>query len=171
MKKRPAQKKQKNRTLGSIPTLLGFVFGSIVVGSIGSLATYPAIPTWYRFLLKPSFSPPNWLFGPVWTLLFTLMGVAAYLVFKEGLKKPQVKAALSMFAVQFVFNVAWSFAFFGAHSPSLGLMVILILWFLIVFTLILFKRVNSLAGYLLIPYFLWVSFAMILNAAVYSLNG
>jgi benzodiazapine receptor len=171
MKKRPAQRKQKIQKSGSLLTLLGFVFGSIIVGSIGSLVTYPAIPTWYLYLQKPPFSPPNWLFGPVWTLLFTLMGIAAYLVFKEGLKKPQVKAALRMFAIQFVFNVAWSFAFFGARSPSLGLMVILILWFLIVFTLILFKRVNSLAGYLLMPYFLWVSFAMVLNAAVYSLNG
>lgn len=160
--------KKKTRVF---PTLAFFVIGSIISGSIGSIATTPAIPVWYAGLIKPSFQPPNWLFGPVWTLLFALMGTAAFFVWRKGINNKQVRFALMMFVFQFILNIMWSFAFFGAHSPYLGLLVIIPLWISIIMTIILFYRVRVVSGLLLIPYICWVSFAMILNAAIYSLNG
>jgi translocator protein len=153
------------------PTLLFFIVGSIFAGSIGTIATTPAIPIWYAGLIKPSFNPPNWIFGPVWTLLFTLMGIAAYVVWSQGKIKQHVKIALGVFVFQFLLNILWSFAFFGANSPLSGLLVIIPLWISIIVTIILFYRIQKISGYLLIPYILWVSFAMILNASIYSLNG
>jgi len=167
MKKRSSRTQKNNKVL----TLLTFIFGSIAVGSIGSLATAPAITTWYAGLIKPSFSPPNWIFGPVWTTLFALMGISAYLVWEVGWKKKDVRLALSMFIVQFVFNVVWSFAFFALHSPILGLLDIIMLWIAIIITIMLFSKVKREAAVLLLPYIAWVSFAMVLNAAVYQLNG
>jgi translocator protein len=160
--------KKKNSVFPALPL---FILGSIIMGSIGSIVTTPAIPTWYAGLIKPVFQPPNWLFGPVWTVLFALMGTAAFFVWRKGIHKKQVKSALLMFGFQFLLNILWSFAFFGAHSPYFGLLVIIPLWISIIVTIILFYRVRKVSGFLLLPYICWVSFAMILNAAVYSLNG
>jgi benzodiazapine receptor len=153
------------------PLLPLFIIGSIALGSVGSIATIPAIPTWYAGLVKPSFNPPNWIFGPVWTMLFALMGIAAFLVWCEGVAKKPVRFAFGMFLFQFLLNILWSFAFFGANSPLLGLLVIIPLWIAIIVTTLLFYRIRKLSGYLFIPYVLWVSFAMILNASIYALNG
>jgi len=150
--------------------LLLFIVASEAIGSIGSFATIPAIPTWYQFLTKPPFNPPNWIFGPVWTLLFACMGISAYLVWQESLTKKSVKNALTWFGIQFVFNVLWSFLFFKAQSPIAGLVCIGILWVLIICTIQLFMKVNKKAGFLLIPYLLWVSFATYLNAGIMLLN-
>jgi tryptophan-rich sensory protein len=150
--------------------LLLFIVASEVIGSIGSFATIPAIPTWYQFLTKPPLNPPNWVFGPVWTLLFACMGISAYLVWQEGLIKKSVKIALTWFGIQFLFNVFWSFLFFGAQSPIAGLVCIGILWVLIICTIQLFMKVNKKAGFLLIPYLLWVSFATYLNTGIVILN-
>lgn len=139
-------------------------------GLLGSLATRPAIPGWYSGLAKPAFAPPNWLFGPAWTLLYILMGTAAYLVWRRGLAAPGVKPALVVFLVQLALNLAWSWLFFGLRSPLAGLVEIVLLWCAIVVNIALFFRVSTAAGIMLLPYIGWVSFATALNAAIWSLN-
>ncbi|PJE69303.1 TspO protein [Candidatus Shapirobacteria bacterium CG10_big_fil_rev_8_21_14_0_10_38_14] len=139
-------------------------------GFIGSFFTTPSIPTWYATLNKPSFNPPNWLFGPVWTTLFILMGIAAFLIWRKGLKKKVVKNALIIFLLQLIFNTLWSFLFFKFHSPFWTLIDIVVLWVLILLVLIKFWKINKVAGILLIPYLLWVSFASFLNYTIYQLN-
>jgi tryptophan-rich sensory protein len=121
-------------------------------------------------LNKPSWQPPAWLFGPVWTLLYVLMGIALYLVWRAGLAAKGVKLALAIFFVQLVLNALWSFAFFGAESPLAGLVVIVALWAMIAATIAAFAPVSRAAAALLVPYILWVSFATVLNAAIYLLN-
>lgn len=142
----------------------------LLVGALGSLATRPAIGTWYAGLNKPVFTPPGWLFGPAWTVLYILMGLAAYLVWSRGLAAPGVKVALIVFLVQLLLNLAWSFIFFAARSPFWGFVEILVLWVAIAVTIVLFFRVRPLAGWLLLPYIGWVSFAAVLNAAIMVLN-
>jgi benzodiazapine receptor len=139
-------------------------------GFLGSIATTPQIPRWYAGLVKPSFTPPAWLFAPVWTTLYFLMGVSLFLVWRIGLGHGRVKAALSVFAAQLILNVLWSFAFFGWRSPLAGLVVIAALWVMIVLTIMSFSRLSMAAAVLLVPYILWVSFAAVLNAAIYRLN-
>jgi len=139
-------------------------------GFIGSFFTTPSIPTWYATLNKPSFNPPNWLFAPVWTTLFILMGIAAFFIWRKGLKKKEVKSALIIFLFQLIFNTLWSFLFFKFHSPFWALADIAVLWVLILLSLIKFWKINKAAGILLIPYLLWVSFASFLNYTIYRLN-
>ncbi|MFA6169746.1 MAG: TspO/MBR family protein [Candidatus Margulisiibacteriota bacterium] len=139
-------------------------------GVIGSIFTMPSIPTWYAALNKPFFNPPNWIFGPVWTLLFILMGIAAYLIWEKGWERKEGKLALLYFAVQLGFNVAWSIVFFNYHSPWGAFVVIVILWLLILETIIRFAKLSKTAAWLLLPYILWVSFASVLNLAVALLN-
>lgn len=148
-----------------------FVLVAEVLGGSGSLATGPAIGGWYKELIKPSFNPPNWLFGPAWTILFALMGVSFYLVYEKGLKNKKVREAIYVFIAQFIFNIAWSFIFFGARLPRLALFEIIIMWGLILLTILKFYKVSKLAGLLLIPYLLWVSFATFLNYTVVVLNN
>lgn len=150
--------------------MLLFIILCELVGSIGAIFTNPNIPTWYVGLNKASLNPPNWVFGPAWSLLFLLMGVSSYLVFKEGWKKKEVKDAFLIFGVQFFFNIMWSLVFFGGRSPLYGLFVIAVLWLTIILNIVAFWRVNKTAGKLLIPYLLWVSFASYLNLMVYLLN-
>lgn len=144
--------------------------GCELVGIAATPFTITAIPTWYQTLTKPSFSPPNWIFGPVWTILYFLMGVAAYLVWIKGLQKQAVKTALTFFIAQLVFNFFWSILFFGLHSPILALIDILVLWILILVTILKFYTLSRVASYLLIPYLLWVTFATILNLSIVLLN-
>jgi benzodiazapine receptor len=150
--------------------LIGFIAVSEFAGVIGSLFTLEAIPTWYAALQKPSFSPPNWLFGPVWTTLYLLMGIAAYLVWREGSRRYDVHNGLFIFVLQLVLNAVWSIVFFGMHSIMGGLIVIALLWLSIVWTMVAFYKVKKSAAYLLIPYIAWVSFASVLNYALYTLN-
>jgi len=142
----------------------------LLAGGLGSIATVSSIPTWYAQLNKPPWNPPDWLFGPVWTLLYILMGVAAWLVWRSGWPAAHVRLAVMTFAVQLVFNVLWSIIFFGLRSPGPALVEIVILWLLVLATTVQFFRLTSLAGYLMLPYLLWVSFASALNASVWSLN-
>ena len=139
-------------------------------GIIGAVFTTPAIPVWYATLVKPAFNPPAWVFGPVWTILYTLMGIAAYLIWQEGWQKKQVKDALRTFGEQLLLNSLWSILFFGLKNPLLAFMEILLLWILIIATIMKFYRLNKWAAYLLLPYLLWVSFASMLNAAIVVLN-
>ena len=123
-----------------------------LAGVMGSLFTIPAIPTWYATLAKPALSPPNWVFGPVWTTLYALMGIAAFLVWREGLDRRDVRRALIIFDVQLILNVLWSFLFFGLHNPIAALVEIVVLWCAILVTIIVSHRVSRPAAYLLIPY-------------------
>jgi benzodiazapine receptor len=147
---------------------------SIVVcqgaGGIGAIFTTPAIPTWYKGLKKPSFTPPNAVFGPVWITLYLLMGVAVFLVWREGLGGEGVTAAFIVFWGQLVLNVLWSVVFFGRKSRLGGMVVIGLLWLAIVASIILFFGVSPVAGGLLIPYIVWVSIAANLNFQVWRLN-
>lgn len=147
---------------------------SIVVaelaGIIGSLFTAPAISTWYATLARPTFSPPNWLFAPVWTGLFLLMGIAAFLIWRQGLEKKSVRLALAIFLGQLVLNTLWSIIFFGLHNPGAAFLEIIILWLAILATIISFSKISRGAAYLLIPYILWVSFAGVLNFSIWRLS-
>ncbi|MDD2482770.1 MAG: tryptophan-rich sensory protein [Candidatus Shapirobacteria bacterium] len=135
-----------------------------ITGIIGSIATFSSVKTWYLTdLVKPSWNPPSWLFAPVWTLLFLLIGIALYLVWNK-------KNNLFWFWTQLVLNVLWSFLFFGFHSPTLAFCEILILWITILLTIIRFWSFNKKAGILLLPYLAWVSFATILNFSIALLN-
>ena len=142
----------------------------IPAGLIGGLFTSAAIPTWYVTLEKPPFTPPNWLFAPAWTLLYLLMGIAVFLVWRRGWESRPVRIAIVVFVVQLVLNVLWSVAFFGWESPLSGVIVIVALWAVILLTMVLFLRITSTAGWLLVPYLLWVSFAAVLNIAIWQLN-
>ena len=139
-------------------------------GGIGSAFTAPAIPGWYATLTKPSFSPPNWVFAPAWTLLYILMGLAAAMVWQKGLQNPQVRTALVVFLLQLILNMLWSVLFFGLRSPLYGLVDILFLWGMILVTIAQFSKVSLPAAALLIPYILWVTFASGLNIGIFLLN-
>lgn len=138
---------------------------------LGAAATTSSLETWYRTLDKPAFSPPDWLFGPVWTILFTAMGVSLYLVWSQGLGDGRVRIAIAAFALQLVLNVLWSFLFFAQQSPPAAFIEIMILWAAILATIVLFWRVSVVTGALLIPYLLWVSFAGVLNFFIWRLNA
>ncbi|MEK0442264.1 MAG: hypothetical protein RL403_1242 [Bacteroidota bacterium] len=139
-----------------------------IAGGLGAFFTLSSVQTWYLTLNKPSWNPPSWLFGPVWTTLYVLMGIACFLIWKSN--HPLKKQTLILYFVQLFLNFLWSPAFFGAQNPILGLMVILPLWGCILACILKFRQINSWAAALLIPYLLWVSFATVLNATILSLN-
>lgn len=143
-------------------------------GALGSVFTITAIPLWYSALVLPPFSPPNWVFGPVWTLLYTLLGIALYIVWRtrggdieRGRRRTR---AVTLFAVQLILNALWSILFFGLQSPLYALVDIALLVVFISATMVYFFKVNKIAGYLLIPYLLWVIFAGVLNYSIFVLN-
>ncbi len=146
-----------------IKKLIITVIGCELVGLVGTPFTVAAIPTWYQSLNKPFFSPPNWIFGPVWTALYLLMGISAYLVWIK-------KGALNYFLIQLFLNFLWSVLFFGLRSPLLGFIDIVTLWIFILITILQFYKISKPAAYLLIPYLLWVSFATLLNLSIILLN-
>jgi len=148
-----------------------FILVCELAGIIGSFFTFEAIPTWYAGLQKPFFSPPNWLFGPVWTTLYALMGIAAYIIWEKGIGKKPVKQAMVLFAAQLVLNATWSIIFFGMRSPALAFACILLLWLAIAATIQSFYRIDRRAACLLLPYILWVSFAALLNLMIWGLNA
>ena len=150
--------------------LLGWLVVCFGASAIGSAATISEIEGWYAGLEKPSFNPPNWIFGPVWSVLFFLMAVAAWLVWRR-FGFAGAKAALVVFLVQLVANVIWSVLFFGMHSPSMAFYWICLLWVLIAITITLFMGKSRLAGGLLVPYLAWVSFASVLNFWIWQLNA
>ena len=140
-----------------------------VLGSSGGLITINEIPGWYATLQKPTFNPPNWLFGPVWTALYIMMGVAFYLVWRNPPSAGR-KKALSAFLVQFALNCAWTPVFFAMHQLGAALVVIVLMWLAIFRTIFLFAPFSKTASWLLVPYISWVSFATLLNAAIWWLN-
>lgn len=140
------------------------------VGFASGFATQSSVGDWYLTLEKPFFNPPSWLFGPVWTLLYIMMGCAAGLVWSQNIDQEIKKKALILFSLQLLLNAAWSFLFFGLKNPLLALIEIVLLWLLIRETYLSFKPISKLASQLLLPYLAWVSFATILNAAIWWLN-
>lgn len=138
-------------------------------GIIGSFSTASSVRTWYVDLTKPSWNPPSWLFGPVWITLYTMMGVASYLVWLQK-DAPGAKLALWFYAVQLVLNALWSILFFGAKNPGLALAEISVLLVFILITTFLFWKINTWAGILMLPYIAWVSFATFLNYTILKLN-
>jgi tryptophan-rich sensory protein len=169
------------------PPVVGIVTAILVAelaGVIGSLFTIPAIPTWYAALVKPALAPPNWIFGPVWTILYALMGIAAFLAWRQrertGIASgrsavgprndSRVSVAIGVFVLQLVLNVLWSAIFFGLRNPGAAFIEIVILWLAILATIFAFVRVSRPAAYLLIPYLAWVSFAAYLNYRIWALN-
>lgn len=146
------------------------VFVCTSLGYMSGMVTRDSITTWYPTLVKPIFNPPNWIFAPVWTLLYIMMGIAAGLVWTSNTDEKTVQKALGLFAIQFGLNALWSYLFFGLHNPLLALIEIIVLLLLIFDTFTEFKKIDKIAGMLLLPYLAWVSFATILNASIWWLN-
>ena len=142
----------------------------VAVSLAGSAATVPQLPTWYAGLVKPSFNPPIWIFGPVWTALYALIAFAVFRILRVPVGTPGRRRALVTYHLQLLLNLAWSFAFFGANSPLTGLIVIVPLLVAIVATIVAFRPLDRLASNLLWPYLAWVSFATLLNASIFWLN-
>jgi benzodiazapine receptor len=139
-------------------------------GAIGAIFTTPAIPTWYAGLKKPAFTPPNSVFGPIWITLYLLMGIAVFMVWREGLNQEGVTIAFTVFWIQLVLNVLWSVIFFGLKSLLGGMVIIFLLWIAILVNIIMFFGVSPIAGGLLIPYIIWVSIAANLNVQIWIRN-
>ncbi|MBD3661907.1 MAG: tryptophan-rich sensory protein [Arenibacter algicola] len=142
----------------------------LTIGFLSSFATQSSVNDWYLELNKPSFNPPNWIFAPVWTVLYIMMGVAAGIVWAQGFYHIWVKTALYHFGIQLLFNALWSIIFFGFKNPFAALLVILALLVLLIFTIKWFKVVSQTAALLLIPYLLWVCFATALNYKIWEMN-
>jgi translocator protein len=157
-------------TMQSYLKLAAAILFCVIVGSLGSLVTTTGPGSWYAVLQKPIFTPPGWVFAPVWITLFVLMGIAVWLVWESGIQHRDVQVALGIFSVQFILNILWSFLFFGLRSPFFGLIDIILLWIMIAATIGAFYRVKKSAAYLLIPYIAWVSLASALNGAVLYMN-
>ncbi|MBM4256088.1 MAG: tryptophan-rich sensory protein [Deltaproteobacteria bacterium] len=149
--------------------LTGFLGLCFAVALVGSESTTPVLNDWYARLRKPSWTPPNWIFGPVWSILYTCMAVAAWLVWRKH-QSVVIVVPLALFMVQLALNLGWSVMFFGMQNPGAACVEIVFLWGAIVATLLAFWRVTAIAGWLLVPYLGWVTFAVALNFAIWQLN-
>ena len=155
--------------LVSVIQLFAAVGLPLALGAVAGIFTARAIPEWYATLNQPSFNPPNWVFGPVWTVLYILMGISLFLVWRTPPGNER-NIAMAVFFLQLLLNFAWSFLFFHYHRIGLALAEIVVLWLAILVMIILFYRIRPAAAWLNIPYILWVSFATVLNAAYFNLN-
>lgn len=153
----------------NIIKLIVSLFLPLSVGAVAGMFTSQAVPIWYASLNRPSFSPPNWVFGPVWTILYVLLGISFFLIWKENPTRER-NLAIKVFSIQMLLNFAWSFLFFYFNLIGVALIEIILLWISITLMIYLFYKIKPLAAYLNIPYLLWVSFATILNAGYYLLN-
>jgi benzodiazapine receptor len=143
---------------------------TLSVGFSASLVTRPQIAGWYSTLVKPSFNPPSWLFAPVWTMLYVIIAVAAYLVWQRRDRSTNYATARAVYLLQLTLNFSWSLIFFGLHAIAPGLLIIILLWMCILLNIRWFGKISKTAAWLLLPYFMWVSFAGILNYSIYMLN-
>ncbi len=150
--------------------LISSIIIVFLAGAVGTVSTLPQITSWYAALTKPSWTPPNWAFGPIWSILYILMGIALFLVWREGLNRKDVRIAILIFAAQLIINVLWSLIFFGTHNIFGGLILIIILIIAILVNIIVFYNISKPAGLILIPYLVWVCIAAYLNYSVYILN-
>lgn len=142
----------------------------LVVGGVSGFFTISGVDTWYQTINKPSWNPPNWIFGPVWTTLYVMMGISLFLVWKTETSVELKKIAVILFAAQLLLNFAWSFIFFYLQQPGWALVEIIAMWVFILLTIFAFAQVNKTAAWLLVPYISWVSFAAILNYTIWKLN-
>ena len=157
--------------MNKITRILAVVVTCLVIGYFSGMVTRSSVTTWFPTLIKPSFNPPSWVFAPVWSILFVMMGVAAGLVWDRlEAEREAVKKALIFFAIQLGLNALWSYLFFGLRNPMLAGLEIIVLWLMIFETYIQFVKINKIAGYLLLPYLAWVSFASVLNGSIWWLN-
>ena len=143
----------------------------LLAAMLGNYVTIPNIPSWYAHLSSPPLTPPNWLFGPIWTLLYALMAYAFFRILRLKITKTQRASAIGVFLLQLILNASWSFAFFGAHNPLAGILVILPMEGLILLAVFLFRKLDAVAGYCLVPYAVWVAFAAYLNIGFWILNS
>jgi len=150
----------------------------LIAGVIGSIFTSQSVSTWFQTIEKPSFSPPNWLFGPVWTTLYVLMGISLFLIWRAtssttfpNYSRSRKIAAFTGFGTQLLLNVLWSFLFFGLRSPQLSFVEIIILLISIVVTIVIFSKISKLSAILMLPYVTWVTFASFLNLEIWLLNS
>lgn len=141
---------------------------TLTLGIASGFSTIQSIKDWYQFLIKPSFNPPNWIFGPVWTILYVMMGISLAMIWHAS--HIQKNRAILLFTIQFIFNLAWSFLFFNCHLLGIAFIEILLMGYFIVSTIISFYKINKVAAYLLIPYLCWVCFAAVLNGTIWFLN-
>lgn len=156
--------------LRSALVLISFVLAAFLAAAIGGLATARGVVEWYPNLAKPSWTPPSWLFGPVWTALYAMMGVAAWLVWRAAGSFRPARRELALWGIQLTLNAHWSIAFFGMRAPGAALVNIVLLWLAILATIVVFARRSAIAAGLMVPYLLWVTFATALNAAIWRLN-
>lgn len=147
--------------------LVGFVVLCLAVGSLGGWITAQPVVDWYPMLAKPSWTPPSWVFGPAWTVLYILMGIAAWLVWRKG----NAQGTMLIFAAQLLLNFAWSLLFFGARSPGLGVIEVIPFWIAVALMIFAYSFKSRVAAWLMVPYLVWVSFAAALNASIYMLNS
>ena len=150
-----------------------FIIAVLIPLAVGSLAGYftaSSVTGWYTTLVKPSFNPPNWLFAPVWTSLYIMMGIAFYLIWKKEANDVVKSTAVTLYIVQLALNFLWSFVFFYAQQPGWALVNIILMWIFIFLTILWFGKISSLSAWLLVPYICWVSFATVLNFAIWKLN-
>jgi translocator protein len=145
------------------------IFGCLSIGLIGGIATASSVKTWYVTINKPFFNPPNFLFGPVWTVLYILMGISLYLILQKANNEARKKATV-VFVIQLLLNLCWSFLFFKFHLLGVSFIEIIIMWLSILFMIFTFYKLDKKASLLQIPYLLWVSFASVLNGAIWFLN-
>ncbi len=160
---------EKNMARFNIAKLITSLLLTLGLGTLSSIFTASEITTWYAALIKPSFNPPNFLFAPVWIILYTLMAISFYLIW-DNEPSPKRDKALRLFITQMVFNILWSFIFFKLHEIFIALLDIVLMWLFIVFTMVSFYKINPKASLLLVPYIIWVSYATLLNFAIWNLN-
>ena len=154
----------------SVGVLFVFLVAAFSAAAIGGLATARGVVEWYPTLAKPAWTPPSWLFGPVWTVLYATMGVAAWLVWRAAGNFRSARRELALWGIQLTLNAHWSIAFFGMRAPGAALLNILLLWLAISATIVVFRRRSRPAAWLMVPYLAWVTFATALNAAIWRLN-
>jgi len=164
-------KKERKSLLKNALFLVLFIIIAQMAGIIGSVFTADSVTTWYKEISRPSFTPPDWLFAPVWITLYVLMGISAFLIWKKRDKKKEVKTALIIFFIQLVLNSLWSIIFFGFHLTLIAFIEIILLWVAILFMIIKFYPISRAASLIQIPYLLWVSFAAVLNLSFTALNA
>lgn len=157
-------------SLRSPGLLIACIAVPLLAGLAGSIASISSISSWYTTLIKPPLTPPNWVFGPVWTILYILMGISLYFVIREGTENKHVRLGIMLFAGQLLVNILWSFVFFGLHSPILGLVAILVLIALVLAMIYYFYLVSRIAAGLLVPYIVWLCIATYLNVMILVLN-
>ena len=156
--------------LSQIAKLFICLAASFLTATIGGFFTSASVTTWYPALIKPAGTPPSWVFGPVWFLLYFLMAIAIFLIWRTPDKKPQVTFALQVYVVHLLINLLWSAVFFGLQFPFFGLLIIFALWVMIGILIFLFFFINKEASFLMVPYWLWVTYAMYLNFGIWQLN-